>query len=125
MTWRRPKGRPLLAGLALVLLLGDAGWRASTPAELRVSSPGGVSIQHQESRSASLPATSSGISLGKINASNQRLRLTRFRWDCRCRAPMEWRSALAGALTTLRERPARAGLFRPVTLRGPPRLQLA
>jgi hypothetical protein len=125
MTWRRPKGRPILAGLALVLFLGDAGWRASAPAEVRVSPPGGVSIQHEESHSAALPAISSGIFVDKINASNQWFRLTRFRSDCRCRAPMEWRSALAGALTTLRERPARAWLFRPVTLRGPPRLQLA
>jgi hypothetical protein len=124
MTWRRPKGRPLLAGLALVLLLGDAGWRASSPAEVRVSSPSGVSIQHEESHSPALPAISSGIFVGKSNASNQRLRLTRFRWDCRCRAPMEWPWALAGALTTFRERPAPPWLFRPVTPRAPP-LQLA
>jgi hypothetical protein len=124
MRWRRPKGRPLLAGLAFVLLLGDAGWRASTPAEVRVSSPGGVSIQHEESHSAALPASSSGTLGGKMNASNQRLRLTRSRGDCRYPALMEWRSALAGALTTFREPPARARLFRPVTLRGPPLLQI-
>jgi|SRR6266536_5897441 len=125
MAWRRSKGRPLLAGLALVLLLGDAGWPASTPPEVRVSSPGGVSIQHEESRSPALLAISSGIFVGKVNASDRRLRLIRFRWDCQCRAPIEWRSALAGALTTFRERPAGASLLFPVTLRGPPLLQLA
>jgi hypothetical protein len=124
MKSRRLKDRPRLVGLALLLLLGVVGWRASSAPEGGVSEHGAISIQHEESPSLAMPATRSGVLAGKVNASDQRLRAPSVPLGLLGLGILAVALAVAAGLTAPPNRAKRLWLLGPVTLRGPPRLQL-
>jgi hypothetical protein len=125
MKSRRLKGRPLLAGLALVLFLAVVGWRASIPAQVRLSGQGRVSIQQKERDPVALPATRSSLLAGKINALDPRLRGPSVPLGLLALGLFAITPALARAQRTRLKRTARLRLLQSLTLRGPPRHELA